>query len=321
MAKEQSARRGQSFVEILSAMAVGIVFVIGVAAGIAPSLRTREKTAKVQMSAALGKELLDNLRVYAESDWNKLADLQSGSANPYYVNTTSSPFAVTTGTEAVVISTTTYARYFFVSPVSRDASGKATTTGGTNDPSTKRVTVVYGWSGGPTTTMATYFTRWTNAAYVQTDWSGGPGFPGPATSTDDRYASSSNAWTTSTHAGDPQAGSVFGPDTGLTAGLVDSTTFDTGSAGGAQYHALMWRGTFVATSGEVKFQIAGANAAGGPWTFLGPDGTPNTFYGGVQDASIPFSYSAHNDQRYFRYRMTLATTTPRVDEVVVLWSR
>jgi hypothetical protein len=97
-------------------------------------------------------------------------------------------------------STVTYSRYFYLSDVQRDSSGNIVTNG-TYDPSTKEVTVVYGWQGGTVNTMSTYIVRGRNAVFSQNGWSGGPGSNGPATSTNNQFASSSNIdYTTSTGA-------------------------------------------------------------------------------------------------------------------------
>jgi concanavalin A-like lectin/glucanase superfamily protein len=89
-------------------------------------------------------------------------------------------------------STVTYSRYFYLSDVSRDTAGNIVSSGGKYDPSTKLVTVVYSWSGGPVSTMSTYVVRGRNNVFSQTDWSGGPGETGPITSTNSQFASSTN---------------------------------------------------------------------------------------------------------------------------------
>lgn len=107
-------------------------------------------------------------------------------------------------------------------------------------------------------------------------------------------------------------------------GYLDSTTFDTQRALGVQLNAVIWHGAQpVGTS--VRFQFAGSNASGGPWSFIGPDGTGNSYYDVGQNIPLRLDYSFHNNQRYFRYRITLVsnqtqTLTPRVDDVIVSWS-
>lgn len=194
--KNIGSRRGQSLIEILVAIAVGVVM-IGVAVSIiAPVLRANTRTNSAKIAAALGRELLENVRVFTEEDWGNLAGLATSSLNPYYLTTsTLSPsFFSVSGVESIVISSTTYSRYFYVDEVCRTANGSLP-----QDPSvcayvdlgTKRVTVSYGWVSGSSSTFSTYFTRYKSNSLNQSDWSGGAYFWGPATGTD-RFVTSSN---------------------------------------------------------------------------------------------------------------------------------
>jgi hypothetical protein len=92
----------------------------------------------------------------------------------------------------------TYTRYFYVSDVYRTA-GMIVTSGGTYDPSTKLVTVVYQLPYGATSSFAEYLTRHGQKIYDQTNWSGGGGANGPATTTSGQFSTSSGInYTTST---------------------------------------------------------------------------------------------------------------------------
>jgi hypothetical protein len=109
-----------------------------------------------------------------------------------------------------------------------------------------------------------------------------------------------------------------------TSGYVDSTTYDTGVANGAQINSFLWHGDKpVGTA--VRFQFAVSNSSSGPWNYVGTDGTSNTYYSTNPDVSLKLDYELFNNFRYFRYRVTLysdaaQTLTPRVDEVIVNWS-
>jgi hypothetical protein len=148
----------------------------------------------------LAKELIENVSVWADSNWSGVLALATTSANRYYLTTSTSPFSHATGTESISVGTTTYTRYFYVDEVIRDAGDVLVTSGGTNDPSTKKVTVIYRWPQSATNTLTTYITRArTNYVFSQTDWFGGPGQDTPATSTDSRFSTSvSIGYTSST---------------------------------------------------------------------------------------------------------------------------
>ena len=85
-----------------------------------------------------------------------------------------------------------YTRYFYLDSAGRDGSGNILSSGGTNDPSTEKATVVYGWAGGSTSSFSTYLTRFRDNIFDQTDWSGGPGQDGPVTSTNSMFSTSTS---------------------------------------------------------------------------------------------------------------------------------
>jgi hypothetical protein len=113
-----------------------------------------------------------------------------------------------------------------------------------------------------------------------------------------------------------------------TAGYLDSSTFDTGVAGGAQINSVIWHGSMPspADGAYVGFQFAVATADSGPWNYQGPDGTSATYYEPAADAALKVDYVLHNNYRYFRYRTTIQsnlaqTSSPLVESVSVNWSR
>lgn len=193
-------REGQSLIEILVAVGVAAILFLGAASLVVPAIRTNQTAGQIQIGTALGKELLENVRAFSAGNWNSMLNLATGSANTYYLLTSTSSFTAATGTESIVVGTTTYKRSFYLSDAWRDGSGYVTTTasGNTYDPSTKQVTVAYNWTGGVTTTANEYLTRNQTAVFDQTDWSGGPGTNGPLTTTSNQFATSVNINYTST---------------------------------------------------------------------------------------------------------------------------
>ncbi len=384
-------RSGQSLVEILIGIVVGVLLVLAATSLITPALRAGLNVSQIQASTALGKELLDNVRTFAEGDWHNISALATSSANPYYILAAQSPFTAVSGRESAVtevpsgligywkldeatgtvahdfsgsglngalsgvtlgqtgrvynamlfngtnsyaaasstgaavfsvsawvkpngtqtdgagilsdsggsdtnyrlvfnggtttlfggiysgaawhntpnspaLSTsswshvvfafdgssltlfvdatrigsttwsgtpghgdalylgrystiyyngyvddvriynralsatevaqlykaTAYDRYFYLDDVYRDtATGNVTSTGGSYDPSTKKMTVVFGWNGGATSSLTSYITRAMDQVVRQTDWAGGPNQDGPVTSANSRFATSS----------------------------------------------------------------------------------------------------------------------------------
>ncbi len=189
---------GQSIIEILVAVGLGAILVIGGAALIGPALKTGQNIGKTEGVAVAGKELADNLKVWTERDWHNILSLATGTANLYYLNTTSSLFSAATGTESVHLSTsTTLTRYFYLTDIYRDALGNATSASGGNkyDPSTKQVTIVT-IPAGVSTSSAPMFslllTRNFDKSFNQIDWSGGSGQSGPFTVTPNTFTNASS---------------------------------------------------------------------------------------------------------------------------------
>jgi hypothetical protein len=108
-------------------------------------------------------------------------------------------------------------------------------------------------------------------------------------------------------------------------GMLDSQTFDTGVASGAQLNSIIWQGTLPSGT-AVGFQIAVSNSSSGPWNFIGPDGTSASTYSTITPGTpIPLLNYASLIGRYFRYRAILTTNfaqtvSPTVNDIVVNWS-
>ena len=189
----KSSRAGQSFVELLVAIAIGAIFMVGAAMVIAPSLNENGQAARVQVAAVGAQSLLNNVRVWSEGSWQNILSLATGTANHYFLITSSSPYTVTSGIETYSIATTSYFRYFYISDAYRDGLGNPTSSfTAAYDPSTKKISVVYNWTGGRSSTISTFLTRNDDAAFDQTDWSGGASSTAVATSVNNQFGTSSN---------------------------------------------------------------------------------------------------------------------------------
>ena len=75
----------------------------------------------------------------------------------------------------------------------------------------------------------------------------------------------------------------------------------------------------------MQFQLATANSANGPWSFVGPDGTGNTYYSANQpNVPVAIQGKYHSNQRYLRYKVFLAPTasaTPSIDDISILYAQ
>lgn len=145
----------------------------------------------------------------------------------------------------------------------------------------------------------------------QTDWSGGSGQVDFIDSS--RYFDSDGNVDIDNPAGDLRLKKVF-EEYEPSASLI-SSTFDTGSA--SNFYQILWQPQDQPPetgSDSIKFQIA-TNNDKTTWNFLGPDGTPNTFYT-LADTNIN---PIHNGDRYLRYKVFLHTAdtqfTPNLAEL------
>ena len=108
--------------------------------------------------------------------------------------------------------------------------------------------------------------------------------------------------------------------------ILTSSVFDTGVASGTAINSIMWQGNKPFGT-SVKFQLSSSNSSDGPWSYLGPDGSDTTYYDpGDANVAAPINLKYHNNFRYFRYKIFIETdvaktASPRVDDIIINWSR
>jgi prepilin-type N-terminal cleavage/methylation domain-containing protein len=188
--------QGQSLVEVLVAIAVGAILIGGAASIMVPTLLENKQVGNVQAQTELADELANNVKAWAAGGWNNVLGIATGTANTYYLNTSSSPFTASSGIQVLVLGSTTFTRYFYATDIYRTTSGIATTTtsGNSYDPSTKLITVVA--KASSTNEAATiepfYLARSTVNVFSQTSWAGGSGQATPVTVASATYAAATS---------------------------------------------------------------------------------------------------------------------------------
>lgn len=91
-----------------------------------------------------------------------------------------------------------------------------------------------------------------------------------------------------------------------TIGSLISNTFDVGGTS-STFNGILWSPLSEPSStgpGSLEFQVAG-NTDDATWNFIGPDGTPNTYF--TSPGSLPSSLAG---DRYFRYQVFMSTQDP-----------
>ena len=97
---------------------------------------------------------------------------------------------------------------------------------------------------------------------------------------------------------------------------LESSTFDTGTS--SNFYTFNWTPSgqpALAGNNPVKFQFASASTSAGPWNYIGPDGTANSYFS-IPGSSISTANNGNEFARYMTYMTTnTATVTPTVSDV------
>ena len=169
-------KSGQSLIEILIAMAVGIITILAAVTVLTLMLRISKQDVSFQTAAFLEQEVVDNLLVTSERDWQEVANTSEDKQYHLEITETRGVFVIKEGTETVFIDGVDYIYYLEIDPVKRDDDG-AISSSGTDDPSTKKVKLSVTWKfqgDDELSTVTKYITRSKNEVFRQTNWSGGP---------------------------------------------------------------------------------------------------------------------------------------------------
>ena len=218
MFKQLKFQKGQSLIEILIGLVIGVIIIGAVVGLLIISLRSDSDTKSTQTASSLAQDSIDKIRSLSESNWNKLYNLSRGSTSTYYIyyNASSSAFDVLSGNETSTFEGKIFTRYFYVEDVNRNQCGVGSISTSSItpscavgyswpppisqidlDPSTLKITIVVFWNNDQRNVkISQYITRAQNQVFQQTDWSGGPGqenFPISDSSTvvNNKFATSS----------------------------------------------------------------------------------------------------------------------------------
>ena len=173
-----ASQKGQVLVELIVGVTIVLFVSVSIAFAISASIRASEDARSKTAAIFLSQETSEAVRAFTLSDWNNLDALATSSANLYFATTSAGAWTWSTGSEAVVLNNITYTRYFWLDEVYRSTStGDIATSGGFRDPSTRKVSLKLTWDlpgiGGDEFSYVFYASRYSNAIFSQTDWSGG----------------------------------------------------------------------------------------------------------------------------------------------------
>ena len=143
---------------------------------IALRVRTKEVAKQRIVASRLIQEALEAVRVIAQEDWHNIDDKTPGTE--YYPSITDNEWTLNSGVEEINFGTDLkpdiYKRRLIFYNVSRDSDGHIIEEGGTNDPSTRKVTAYAKHIRGKEISTDYYLTRWKNEIFCQDGWLGTP---------------------------------------------------------------------------------------------------------------------------------------------------
>jgi len=176
------ARKGQSLIELLVAVAIGTILIGGSVALMGVSIKSYGTMKKHRQADVLMRQTAEVVQSLARSNWHSIYDLIKG--DDYKISLSGNFWTISEGQETDVANEMPYKRYFQVYNVNRDASGNILETG-TDDPSTQKITIILEYDNNyiSSSSISFYLTRSeSNTVFRQTDWSGGEGVTGPVVS-------------------------------------------------------------------------------------------------------------------------------------------
>ncbi len=153
--------RGQSLIEILVVIALTAILLPPLFYALMASREARPQQNVRFQAAQVLKETQDALRIIRENGWSSLS-----TPGTYHLVRSGNTWTLSSGAETINGIT----RQVVISDVQR-LNGQIVTSGGTNDPSTKKAVITISWSEPLATTLSStlYLTRYLeNATYTQT---------------------------------------------------------------------------------------------------------------------------------------------------------
>ena len=154
---------GFSIIELLITIGLAAVLLPALLTGFVAARGGRAQQDQRIQATFLVEGAQEAIREIKDSNWSSLVD----AICPCYPAIIGSTWGLQSGTDPTLED---FERVILVEDVFRDADGNIVTTGGINDPSTKKVTTTVSW-GSPIPSNVSeveYLTRTTNEAYIET---------------------------------------------------------------------------------------------------------------------------------------------------------
>src|SRR3989344_1668328 len=187
MKPETYHEKGFSLFEVLIAISVFAVVSVVASQMIGASLEMNKTSGRKTVAVGFAREAMEATQAIITEKWHNIYNVSKGSSNKYYPANTvvacgAAKWCLVAGEETVTANDLTYKRYLYIENVARNTSGNIVASGGTDDPSTQKITVVVLWQDSASTelgsvTINNYFPRSRNAVASQTSWVSGGSSP------------------------------------------------------------------------------------------------------------------------------------------------
>ena len=158
----RSTNKGYTIIELLVALAIASLMLPALLTGLVSSREGKAQQTQRRQAVSLLNEAEEAVRSYRNRGWDSFA--VNGTYHPVV---SGQDWTLVSGSESV----NGFTRSINVSDVSRDATGKIVTSGGTVDPSTKKIVVTVVWSTPSSSSIQStlYLTRYQdNLTYTDT---------------------------------------------------------------------------------------------------------------------------------------------------------
>lgn len=162
-----AGRRGFSLIELIVAISVFSVLIAGVTFLVGGPFSGSSNNREAERFA---REALGAVDIIKERSWTQI-DGNSDGTDKKVNRDSNGDWVISSGTET----RGSFTRAIKITSVERDSSGVIVASGGTNDPSTKKIAVTISASGVADYVLETYVTNWESYRMLQTDWSGSSG--------------------------------------------------------------------------------------------------------------------------------------------------
>lgn len=153
----KSFSKGFGLIEIIVGSAALTISLIAISTYFQRSLQLNQDSVKITQASFLLEEGLEVAKFFRDASWQNISGLTPGAA--YYFEFDGTKWATTSSN---VFVGGVFERELVIDNVSRDANDDIVSSGGTNDPDTKKATISVSWltrNGTTTKFISTYLTN------------------------------------------------------------------------------------------------------------------------------------------------------------------